>query len=311
MRILFMGTPEFALPSLRSLIWHGHSISLVVTQPDRPRGRGRKLTPSPVKLVAEEHGIPVAQPEDVNSDDCVQTLRVQNPDTIVVVAFGQLLRQNILNLPPEGCINVHASLLPKYRGAAPIHRAIINGDNLTGVTTMHMTEGMDAGDAILRRETAILDSDTVQSLSTRLADIGGELLSETLAMIEKGQTPRLPQDPVEVTYAPKIEREDARITWTSPAEDVRNLVRGTNPYPGAFTHFRDSALKVWQVEAATPRSVHGRCGEIIDFGPAGTPVICTGNGFLLLEALQPQDRKRMTGADWVRGARVHRGDVLG
>ena len=312
MRIVFMGTPEFAVPSLRSLIDAGHEIPLVVTQPDRPKGRGRKPTPSAIKQVALSNGIPIAQPDDVNAEENLALVRRADPEAIVVVAFGQILRKPLLSLPPKGCLNLHASLLPRYRGAAPIHRALINGDRVTGVTTLYMTEAMDAGDIILSREVAIADDDTVETLSSRLAAIGATLLCETLRMVAEGNAPRSPQKETEASFAPKVTKEEAHIRWQSNTEAVRNLVRGTNPHPGAFAFFRGSLLKIWWVERAAPLSgwEAAAAGEIVGLDRGGTPLVRAGDGLLSLARVQPADRRQMSGAEWARGAHLHTGERL-
>jgi methionyl-tRNA formyltransferase len=239
MRIIFLGTAELACPSLRAI---AGDVVLVVTQPDRPRGRQLQLAPPPVKVTARQLGLPVLQPARIR--DAVEELRRHQPDLIVVVAYGQLLPPSLLELPPRGCVNVHASLLPRWRGAAPIQHAILAGDTETGVTTMLMNEQMDAGDILLQRAVPIRPDDTTATLQHRLAPLGAELLVETLRL--PAWQP-LPQDPARVTYARKLTKEDGRIDWTKPAVEIERLVRALNPWPGAFTEDNGKLLKVWKV----------------------------------------------------------------
>ncbi|TLN04468.1 methionyl-tRNA formyltransferase, partial [bacterium] len=235
MRIIFIGTPDFAVPCLEALVAAGHEIAGVVTQPDRPKGRGHKLTPPPVKVLAEARGLPVFQPERIKHPGFVARLKELAPEMIVVVAFGQLLSKEILTLPERGCVNVHASLLPRYRGAAPIHWAVINGEKETGVTIMYMDEGLDTGDMILWERVPIETGDTTGVVHDKLSAVGARLLVAAVAQIAAGTARRVPQDDTGSTYAPLLNKEVELIPWEKSACEVRNLIRGLNPWPGAFT----------------------------------------------------------------------------
>ena len=237
MNIVFMGTPEFALPTLRKIYNSSHSIISVVTQPDRPKGRGQIKVASPIKNFAIENNIPLLQPENVNAENFIQSLLKKRPDYIIVVAFGQILHEALLKVPKQFCINLHSSLLPKYRGAAPINRAIINGDARSGVTTMIMDKGMDTGDILLIRETSIEKDDDAKSLHDKLAKQGGILVLETLALLEKNNLLPIPQDSNLASYAPKLKKEESLIDWEIPANNILNKVRGLTPWPGTYTLF--------------------------------------------------------------------------
>lgn len=309
MRIVYMGTPDFAVPCLEALIQAKHEVVGAVTQPDRPKGRGKKLQAPPVKLKAEEYSIPVYQPEKINTPDFVAQLKELAPELIVVVAYGKILPPEILNLPPLGCVNVHASLLPKYRGAAPIHWAIINGEKETGVTTMYMDEGMDTGDMILTASTEIGINTTVGELHDRLAKMGAGLLIDTLVLIKKGQAPRIPQDEDQATYAPLLKREHELIHWHKPAQMLHNQVRGMNPWPGTYTTWQGKMLKIWRTDVITQQT---------DQKP-GTVVVCdrkqivvqTGEGCLALRELQLQGGKRLSTPDFLCGNKLELGTCLG
>jgi len=309
-----MGSPEFALPCLDELQNSPDEVLAVVTQPDRPKGRGQKLTFTPVKERALAYGIPVLQPENINHPDFVEQLKALAPDVLVVVAFGQLLKEELLNLPPLGCINVHASLLPKYRGAAPIHWAIINGEKETGVTTMFMDRGMDTGDMILKRTVPIGDHDTTGVLHDKLAEAGRILLRETLDLLRKHQAPRTPQEHSLATYAPLLTREHERIDWTKKAREVHNLVRGMNPWPGAYTTFENKTVKIWETELSEGKEAAKEGGEspgaVLEVvNGQGIRVRC-GEGSLWLTVLQPQGKQTMAAEAWARGARLTKGSTL-
>lgn len=246
MRIIFMGTPEFAVPSLKALYTSGHEIAAVVTQPDRPKGRGHKLTPPPVKLAAQEAGLHVYQPVRIRDPEFIDTLKRVSPQLIAVVAFGQILPKDILELPVYGCINVHASILPKYRGAAPIHWAVINGETETGVTIMQMDEGLDSGDIILSEKIPVSPEDTTGTVHDKLAGLGAQLLVKAVQLISEGRAERIPQDHGAATYAPLLNKDTEKIDWAKSAVEICNLVRGLNPWPGAYTLLRDKILKIWQ-----------------------------------------------------------------
>lgn len=310
MRILFMGTPEFALISLEKLIEAGEEVVGVITQPDRPRGRGRRVTASPVKAFAQEKAIPVYQPERLKGGEVLEKLAGFAPDLIVVVAYGKILPREVLELPPLGCINVHASLLPRYRGAAPIHWAIIRGEGVTGVTTMYIDEGMDTGDIILQEEVPILPEDNAGTLHDKLAHAGARLLLDTVARIKAGTAPRIPQPEEGVSYAPPLERTDEILDWNRPARQLWFQVRGLNPWPGAMTCWQGEILKVWEV---SPLKGDGDAapGEIIAVDKQEGILVGTGKGLLRLEVVQPAGKRRMTASDFARGYGVKEGLFFG
>lgn len=302
-----MGTPDFAVPCLQKLVDLKHCVVGVVTQPDRPKGRGKLLTPPPVKVAARQLGLPVYQPEKVRDEGFVATLRTLDPDLIVVVAFGQLLPESILQLPPLGCINVHASLLPKYRGGAPIHWAIISGERETGITTMFMDKGLDTGDMILKEAIPIPPEATLGEIHDRLALLGAEVLEKTLSFLAKGTAPRTPQLHDRATYAPSLKKEDCRIAWEKPAEQVHNLVRGTNPWPGAYSYFRGKMVKIWKV---VPVAQGGVPGEVLAADPSAGLIVACGQGSVRVLSIQPEGRKPMGGIDFINGMHVSAGDMF-
>lgn len=310
MRIVFMGSPDFAVPCLDCLLAGPHQVVAVVTQPDRRSGRGQKIHFTPVKERALAAGIPVYQPENGNTDEFVQIMSELRPDLAVVVAFGQLLKPQLLQLPALGCINVHASHLPRYRGSAPIHWSIINGEASTGVATMYMDRGMDTGDIILSQEIIIAENDTVGSLHDKLASAGAGLLKETVELIAKGQAPRQIQDHARASYAPLLKKQHEIIQWQGTSRQVYNLVRGMNPWPGAHTLFNDQVLKIWQTEIASS-TTPGTPGQIAEVDQQkGIRVECAA-GSLWLTEVQLQGSRRMSGADFVRGHRISSGLILG
>jgi methionyl-tRNA formyltransferase len=315
-----MGTPDFAVPCLEVLAAAGHEIAGVVTQPDRPRGRGHKLTPPPVKVLAQAKGLQVYQPERIKHPDFVGTLQELAPEMIVVVAFGQLLSKEILTLPKHGCVNVHASLLPKYRGAAPIHWAVINGEKETGVTIMYMDEGLDTGDMILRESIPIEAGDTTGTVHDKLSVMGARLLVEAAAQIAAGAARRVPQDNAESTYAPLLTKEVELIPWEKKAAEVRNLIRGLNPWPGAFTYYEGQVMKIWSAQgweegtAAIGAGVapdQNRPGQVTAVLPKSGFVVQTGDGRLLVTEVQLQGSRRMPAADFVHGRGITAGIILG
>jgi methionyl-tRNA formyltransferase len=309
MRLIFMGTPEFALPSLNVLHQSGHAILAVVTQPDRPKGRGGHLTPPPAKLMAERFELPVLQPTRMKDPVFLDSLRALKPEMIVVVAFGRILPPEILDLPPRGCVNLHASLLPKYRGAAPIQWAIINGESETGVTTIRMDPGMDTGDILLHERVSILPEDTAGSLSVRLADHGADLLLRTLKEIEAGSIVPAPQDSSAATMAPRIEKEAGEINWARPAVDIVNRIRGLSPWPGAYTFYQDERWRIWKAAFEDP-SADRAPGTILTTGREGISV-ATGRGLLEIRELQPENGRRMGVREFLAGHSVETGVVLG
>ncbi len=313
MNVVFMGTPEFATPVLHILIKNHYDIQAVVTQPDRPKGRGRIVIASPVKVLAEQHGIPVLQPEKVRKKDALQAIRDLEPDVIIVAAYGQILPESLLQIPPLGCINVHASLLPKYRGAAPINQAIIRGEQETGITTMFMDKGMDTGDILLQRKIPIEKDETAGTLHDRLCLIGAELLLETLRQLEAGTLKRIPQEHEAATYAPMLKKEDGRINWQEAAVAIDRKVRGLFPWPGAYTYFRGKMVKLLSVEVEnTPAgAANALAGTIVDIDKKVGPLIVTGEGGIRILHIQPQNKKPMSCSDFCRGYRVSVSDKFG
>ena len=309
MQLIFMGTPEFALPSLNALHQSGHTILAVVTQPDRPKGRGERLTPPPAKVMAERFGLPVLQPTKIKDPALIESLRALKPDIITVVAFGRILPPVILDLPPRGCINLHASLLPKYRGAAPIQWAIINGEPETGVTTIRMDPGMDTGDILLQERVSILPEDTAGSLSMRLAERGADLMLRTLHRMESGGIVPIPQDHTRASLAPILEKEAGEIDWTQPAVRILNRIRGLSPWPGAYTFYEDKRWRVWRAALAGGMA-KGKPGTIVQVDREGV-AIATGQGLLNLLEIQPANGRRMTVREFLAGHPVEPGVVLG
>lgn len=303
MRVLFYGTPAFAVPSLSALLQH-HQVVAVVTQPDRPAGRGRRLRPSPVKELAQAHGVPVLQPAHLREPGWVERLRAFRPDVGVVVAFGQLLPPDVLAVPPQGSINVHASLLPRYRGAAPVAWAIIRGERETGVTTFLMDEGMDTGPILLQRAVSIGEEETAGELAARLAELGAELLLETLARLPS-LTPR-PQDPAAATLAPRLRPADGVIDWRRPAAALAALVRGLNPWPGARTMGPRGGLQIWRARALPGTAPPG----VLVAAPEGL-ALGTGEGLLRPTEVQPDGRRVMSWEEYLRGARLGPGAAFG
>ncbi|MBM7623306.1 methionyl-tRNA formyltransferase [Sporohalobacter salinus] len=312
MDVIFMGTPDFSVPTLKRLIEEDFTDVIgVVTQPDRPRGRGQKMHPSPVKEEALKEDLTLLQPEDINNSDSVTKLKELNPDVIVVIAYGQILDKEILDLPKLGCINVHASLLPKYRGSGPLHRVIINGEEETGITTMYMEEGLDIGDIILKEKVEITSEETVGELHDRLAVLGAEVLLETLELIKAGEANRISQDDRKATYAQKITKEEGRIDWTASAQEIKNLIRGMNPWPGAYTFYNDNRLKVWNsriYDSKTKPSVIP--GTVVDIENESGFIVQSGEGQLLISEVQPENKQRMSANDFLRGYDLQEGTLL-
>lgn len=302
-RIVFMGSPEFALPSLRKLAATGNVIG-VVTQPDRPSGRRQKLTPPPVKELAIELGIPFIQPVKVRQPEAMTQLKTWAPDVIVVVAYGQILRPDLLELPPFGCLNVHASLLPRWRGAAPIQAAILHGDPKTGVTIMRLDAGMDTGPILSQRQVEITPEDTYGTLSARLAEVGAELLIETLPKYLSGEITPQEQDSSLATLAPMLKKEDGLLDFNRPAEALERQVRAFQPWPGAFMPWQDGILKVIKASVKVP-SQDAPPGKRIII--AGFPAVCTPSGALVLEEVQPAGKRPMSGKVFLQGARQWQG----
>ncbi len=308
MRIVFWGTPEFAVPALRAIADEGHDVAGVVTQPDRPAGRGRGVTQSAVKREALEMGVPVLQPERARGDEFMAALRALEPELSVVVAYGQILKPEVLELPRFGSINIHASLLPELRGAAPIQWAIVRGHQSTGVTIMRMEAGLDSGPMLMRAEEPILPDDSATELGQRLSGVGAEAVVEALALIESGQMEEEVQDHSRATYAPKVDRETARIDWTLPAEQIALFIRGMDDVPGAWTpHGARGAVKLFRPQA---RAERGEPGRVLAMGAEGLLVAC-GTGSVLIREVQPPGKRRMAAGDWVRGRGVTVDDLFG
>jgi methionyl-tRNA formyltransferase len=309
LKILFLGTAEFACPSLEALLAFPHELLGVITQPDRPRGRGQKRVPSPVKSLALKADLPIYQPEKVGEPSFLKILECLRPDLMVVVAYGQILSAAVLSIPPNGCVNVHGSLLPKYRGAAPIVRAILGGESRTGVTTMFMDPGMDTGPILLTEETEIAEEDTAGTLRDRLSQMGARLLLRTLESLEASALTPRPQDHSRATYAPKIEKEEARIDWKAPARQLFNLIRGFDPWPGAFTSWGGRVLKLFRPgfgENETGESP----GTIVQASKEGLR-IAASHGCLLVREVQMENRPRMGVAEFLRGYTLQVGVRLG
>ena len=308
MRILFMGTPDFAVPCLQSLLEAGHEVCAVFTQPDKPKGRGYALAPPPVKVLALERGLPVYQPKTLRTPEAARRIRELQPACIVVVAYGKILPKEILDIPPHGCINVHASLLPKYRGAAPIQWAVLNGDAETGVTTMYMAEGLDTGDMLLKASTPIGLEETSGELHDRLAQMGAKLIVETLEAVRGGTARRTPQGEAETCYASMLTKELAKIDWNRPAAELHNRVRGLSPWPVAETVWKNKRLKVHRAKLAP--GFGGAPGEVARRKDCFVAA-CGGDTALELEAVQYEGGKRMGGKEFLCGHQLNKGAVLG
>lgn len=311
-KIVFMGTPDFSVPILKRIIEDGYEVIGVVTQPDRPVGRKRVLTPPPVKEEAEKHGIPVYQPEKLRQSEELGQIIALKPDLIVTAAFGQILPKELLEAPRFGCINVHASLLPELRGGAPMHYAILQGKEKTGITIMYMAEKLDAGDILTQTEVPITETDNVGTLHDKLSEAGARLLSETLPKLLRGELTPIPQRDEEATFAYNIKREQEKIDWTKKGEEIYNHIRGLNPWPVAYTTLNDQVVKIWQA-AKVPFSGGAVPGEIITLDENSFTVASGNETAIKILELQPSGKKRMKSADYLRGAgsRLVIGDHLG
>ena len=307
MRTVFLGTPAFAVPTLERMLAAGHSIELVVTQPDRPKGRGNSIAMSPVKEAALRHGLEVFQPERIRRPEGVDKLRAIAPEIMVIVGYGQIIPQSILDIAPRGILNVHASLLPKYRGAAPIQWAIANGESVTGVTIMQIDAGLDTGDMLRKAEMPIGENETAIELSPRLAEVGADLLVATLADLDS-LTPEK-QDNNLATMAPILKKEDGAIDWRRPAREIHNRIRGLQPWPGAFTSFRGAALHVWS-SRFIGRTTSAAPGTL-DFEQRRLYAACGDGLFLELREVQAEGRKRLPADVFANGARLAAGELLG
>jgi methionyl-tRNA formyltransferase len=311
MRIVFMGTPEFAVPTLRALLAGEDQVVGVVTQPDHPAGRGLALSPPPVKELALSRGLPVLQPQSLKDPETLEHLRRWQADLIVVAAYGKILPKTVLSLPPYGCINVHASLLPKYRGAAPIQWAILKGEKITGVTIMQMNERMDAGDVLLQQTLPIAADDTAETLHNKLAPLGAQMLVKTVALVKKGDLHPIAQKAEEASLAPMVKKEDGRIDWTKGAEELERMVRAFNPWPSAYTSVGGKLLKIFRarvIKEQPPSSVS--LATVVRSDPSEL-VVLTGEDLLALEEVQLEGKKRLPVSEFVKGFAVKEGTVLG
>lgn len=306
MRVVFMGTPDFAVPSLQILLDHGYEVCAVYTQPDKPKGRGHKLQPPPVKELALQHQIPVFQPATLRKEEVQAEIRSWNPDLIVVVAYGKLLPKAVLDAPKLGCVNVHGSLLPQYRGAAPIQWTVLNGDKVAGVTTMFMAEGMDTGDMLLKAETPVGEEETSGQLFDRLKDLGADLLLETLQGLEAGTLTSVPQDEAQATRAPMLSKELSQVDWTKSAQQVHDLIRGLNPWPSAVSYLDGRKLKL---HASRVREGSGEPGKA--FAQDGALWVYCGQGALELTEIQTENGKRMDGKSYLLGHPLQEGSHFG
>ncbi len=309
MKIVFMGTPDFAREALEKIIQAGHEVVLVVTQPDKPKGRSGELQVSDVKACALEHNIPVFQPVKIKEAEHVAYLKSIEADIYVVAAFGQILSQEILDIPRFGCVNIHASLLPKYRGAAPIQQAIIDGEAKTGVTIMQMAAGMDTGDILIQRELEISDDETGGGLFDKLSVMGGELIVDALPMIERGELTPVPQDEALATKCGKLSKNMGKIDFTKSAVSIRNLIRGLNPWPSAFTSLDGKMLKIWKADIRENSGETGSCGSIVAVSKDSFTVM-TGDGLLDVKEVQLEGKKRMAVKDFLLGYKLQVGTEL-
>lgn len=302
-----MGTPEFAVPSLKALIESEHEVVAVIAQPDRPKGRGHKLTPPPTKVLAEEYRVPVLQPEKIKTQEFLDELKELKPDLVCVTAYGKILPKDVLDLPPHGCINVHASLLPKYRGAAPINWALVRGETVTGITTMLMDEGMDTGDMLLKQELSITEDDDAGIISEKLSQMGGDLLLETISQLKQGVLEPEKQDESQATFAPMLKKSDGEIDWRKTAIEIHNLIRGMNPWPGTFTKLGDKSLKIFRTKFVEGQ---GPPGEIIKSDRHALHV-ATAEGALEILELQLEGNKRLDIKSFMTGHSIEIGTILG
>lgn len=308
MRVVFMGTPDFAVETLEAIIKEGHEVAGVVTQPDKPKGRGKNMQFTPVKEIAAARGIPVYQPVRVKEPEFIEELNKMNPEVIVVVAFGQILPKEILDMPKYGCVNVHASLLPKYRGAAPIQWAVIDGEKESGVTTMLMEEGLDTGDMLRKTVVPLEKDETGGSLHDKLAAQGAKLLIETLKELQAGTATRTKQDDALSNYAKMLDKHLGQIDFTKPAEEIERLIRGLNPWPSAFTGIDGKILKIWSATVIN-REAEGKFGEVVEVNQDSI-LVKTGNGLLQLDEVQLEGKKRMETDAFLRGYPVEVGTIL-
>lgn len=309
MRMVFMGTPEFAVPSLLSLIKANHDIVGVFTQPDKPKGRGYKLTPPPVKIEAKKHGINIYQPNKIKDQEVIETLKRLNPEVIIVVAYGKILPEEIIGLPKYGCINIHSSLLPKYRGAAPIQWSVINGEHETGVTTMFMDKGLDTGDMLLKSSVFIGENETAGELHDKLSIMGAQLIVETLERLKSGDLQRIKQDDNESCYAPMLNKSLSFIQWNNNSKDIHNFVRGLNPWPVAHTKLDGKILKIFKTKLIDKVIDTNVPGKVLSTNPF--LISCGNNTVLEVLEVQYEGKKRMSSQDFLRGNKVNLNIRLG
>ena len=308
MKVIFMGTPDFSVGTLEALVEAGHEVVLAVTQPDKPKGRGGKMQYTPVKEAALARDIPVYQPKKIREPECIEELKKYNADIMVVIAFGQILPKEILQMTPYGCINVHASLLPKYRGAAPIQWAVIDGEKVSGVTTMQMNEGLDTGDMILKSEIPLDPKETGGSLHDKLAEAGAKLCVETLKCLEDKTATWEPQGESTTAYAKMLDKNLGNINWNDPAVQIERLIRGLNPWPSAYTHWNDKVIKLWQADVVEDNTDQ-EAGTIVKV-EKDSFYVQTGEGLLKIEELQLQGKKRMDAGTFLRGNHLEYGEIL-
>jgi methionyl-tRNA formyltransferase len=307
-RLVFLGTPEFAVPTLERIVETGHEVLTVVTQPDRPKGRGQQTAAPPVKQAAVHHGLSIYQPERVRRPEAIEYLRVLAPEIMVVVGYGQIIPQSIIDIAPRGIVNVHASLLPKYRGAAPIQWAIVTGESVTGVTTMQINAGLDTGDMLLKAQIEIGPEENALELSERLAAMGADLLIETLDRLAAGNLIGVKQDCAQATYAPTLKKEDGQIDWNQPAQQIHNRVRGLDPWPGAYTQFRGQTLHIWKSRLWGAGLLSDPPGSIVSVKPL---IVNCGSDALELLEMQLAGRKRIFATDFANGQRLNENEKLG
>jgi methionyl-tRNA formyltransferase len=312
-RIIFMGTPEFAVPSLRALLQNNESVVCVVTQPDRPKGRGRKVSPPPVKELAQAAAIPVLQPERIKDAAFLANLKKYEPDLIALTAYGKILPPELINLPPWGTINVHGSLLPKYRGAAPVQWAVINGEKETGITIMQMDEGIDTGDILLQEKLAIEPTDTTGTMSVKLAELGGSALARAISLLRRNQLTPAKQDDSQANLAPLLAKKDGLIDWSKSAVQLSCLIRGLDPWPSAYTTLADKRLRLFSpevVETLSPQSTYQEPGTISSADRNGL-LVTTGKGGLLVKEIQAEGARRMSLDAFIKGNPIQPGTLLG
>jgi len=304
MKVVFMGTPDFAVPTLEALI-EKHDVLAVISQPDKPKGRGKKLQPTPVKIAAEAHNIPVYQPEKIKDEEFVKILSGIEADVFVVVAYGQILPQKILDMPKYGCINVHGSLLPKYRGAAPIQWSVIDGEKVTGVTIMYMEKGLDTGAMLLKREIPIEPTDTFGTLHDKMAPVGAQALLEVLEMLENGSAKPEKQDDAQSSYVSVIDKSLGNIDWSRDAKSITDLIRGLDPVPGAYSYLNGEMIKIWAAETSEHK---GSAGEVVYTDKKKGFAVAANGGSVFVKQVQAKGGKRMSAADYMRGHEIKVGD---